>query len=469
MCGNIAIIDFTNLGLWTSDAEMFFQMLLLNSMRGYDSTGIAGIWKTKDVDIIKVKGHPFNLLNAPGFGDWKNRSNSVYNALLGHGRLATKGEISAKNAHPFQRGDITLIHNGTLSNFDKLKNQYEDPKVFQVDSDLAANDIHRLGLEALAKFEGAFAFIWHNAKDGKIRAVRNIERPLYYMEREDKEQYYLSSDPAIFDFVRSKGSIKGLWRSLEAGKMLEFDMDKKSMTVVPVKFYQKVWPVHHNTFPPYTSQNRFVSMDEELEIENYGEMFAAANERAAALLQQPTPEKKPTSGPTTSLTQNNICLKLGDRVNFTWTNYNEHDDELSGAHWTILDGTAILDMPVEVKARYEKNIADILEAGVLQGTIAAITPYGQDKSYVCRLFLKDICPVYGQDGLEPELENTKGEVFLELQDGTNIPKHRFDLLSKSPCDCGKSMTPLQSSNCLVVQGKLFCPACVLASKYPKNG
>ena len=177
MCGLIAIIDCTKQGFYQQDVESLFMMLQMNSFRGMDSTGVAGLRRDKNIDVMKVVGPPTELLQLKQWKTFSNRVVQDYRAVLGHGRFATKGDVTPRNAHPFQRGDITLIHNGTLTNFHELKNNYKTPETFEVDSDVCANLIHDNGAEAVSMFEGAFAFIWHDAKDNKIRAIRNIERP----------------------------------------------------------------------------------------------------------------------------------------------------------------------------------------------------------------------------------------------------------------------------------------------------
>lgn len=473
MCGLVAIIDFTQMGLWTRDGEMFFHMLLLNAMRGMDSTGVAGIWKNqKDVDIIKCIGHPFNLSRVDGWEDWKRRCNSQYSAILGHGRLATRGATNTKNAHPFQRGDITLIHNGTLSNFWELKKNYSNPEAFEVDSDCAANHIHDSGLDAFKKFEGAFAFIWHDLKDGKIRAIRNEERPLYVMERTDvnNPQWYLSSEPAIFDYVRSKGVIKGTWKTLKPGEMITFDMKKHNVEFTTVPLFKKPAhvPIHH-----HHNRQREIS-DEEA---NYWELWshfqaAALDEEKqdtvlapVGVLPKIVPKKKQTET-LSSLEQGSIMLRVGDPINFTFTDYDEKHDENTNSQWCIIKGTALVDMPVEVRCRYEGNIDEIMKANVLRGTILSITPYDKNHSFVCRVFVGRPSPLVDQPVADLEGQFDK---FLELADETSIPEHRFNLLCKAPCPCGQRIVSGQHSSCLIAQGLLYCPACTLNGKFPKNG
>lgn len=81
--------------------------------RGYDSAGIAYL-ENQQLNIIKKMGKIANLENSID-----KKSTSTLG--IAHTRWATHGCPNENNAHPHKCGEITIVHNGIIENYEELK------------------------------------------------------------------------------------------------------------------------------------------------------------------------------------------------------------------------------------------------------------------------------------------------------------------------------------------------------------
>ena len=173
--------------------------------RGYDSAGIAYV-KNNTVEIIKEVGKIKNL---------KEQVNMDVDAYMGigHTRWATHGEVNKINAHPHKVGQITLIHNGIIENYQDIKNRVvKEGYKFKskTDSEIAAalidslykknNDMVKTLNEASKILRGSYAFVVMVDKDEHIYATRNAIPMVAAIA--DDGNYVASDVPAILAYTK---------------------------------------------------------------------------------------------------------------------------------------------------------------------------------------------------------------------------------------------------------------------------
>lgn len=179
MCGIVGMVGDVTI----ADSLLIRNLLLLDQVRGIDSTGVAQIPFGKDVQPIVEKelGGPTNLWD---YGDSQlfttsGRLKRVGRGFIGHNRAATVGAVDKKSAHPFTFGNITGVHNGTLSEYSDIKHG----ETFDVDSQYLINSIDKVGIkETWSNFYGAATVVWWDNKEQTLNFIRNLQRPMELVE-----------------------------------------------------------------------------------------------------------------------------------------------------------------------------------------------------------------------------------------------------------------------------------------------
>lgn len=234
-------MHYNKQGIFHQDVSLFKEMLYLDAVRGKDSTGMMYMAKAGYADWRKLEGLPQDLLATKSAQDFFNGAISDGMCLFGHNRAATKGSVTTENAHPFEEGSIILMHNGTLENeFTFPEWRHSDIKV---DSQLVARlfDVH--GVEdTLSKIIGAFTFIWADTKEGKIKIIRNEERPLYMGYSIKDEKFYFASEGKMLEWVLTRNKVDcDKILALSPGELYEFDTDHFDYKQTKVELNKKTW------------------------------------------------------------------------------------------------------------------------------------------------------------------------------------------------------------------------------------
>lgn len=238
MCGIISIIARKQSGFNYEHTKMFEELLLLDRLRGEDSTGVFGVDRGGAVGVVKVASYPDHLFACDEWGKFRQHSYQNGKIMVGHNRAATKGAISTANAHPFHEGNIILVHNGTLR--DDYKKTLADR---EVDSNaIAAAFTEKDASEVIPKLNGAFALVWYDLSTGLLNVSRNSERPLSLITTDDA--YILCSEAWMGEVVCNRVNKKiESKESFEPGSLYQFDRKGSAPVVKKLNFVSTSTPV----------------------------------------------------------------------------------------------------------------------------------------------------------------------------------------------------------------------------------
>ena len=177
--------------------------------RGYDSAGIAvGGPEHPQLQVFKAKGKVDNL------------EANVHRALplpdtplttgIGHTRWATHGEPSETNAHPHlsMSGDLALVHNGIIENYQLLKEQLtEFGYTFKSQTDTEVlvqlidyfyqkngRQLTKAVHQALDKAIGAYAIVVMEKDDCRHLVAARKASPLVIGIGKDYSEFFIGSD-----------------------------------------------------------------------------------------------------------------------------------------------------------------------------------------------------------------------------------------------------------------------------------
>lgn len=198
MCGLFSIISKKKSGFSEKDLKIFTEGLFSDTLRGKDSTGVFSISKEGNAYLLKDNSPGDIFINSPEYKDFIDKSYHHSLALVGHNRAATLGQKTDKNAHPFISGDTVCVHNGTIYNHLALANTETDSEAITINLNT------RKHTDVLEDINGAFALIWYNAKEKKIYAARNKERPLWILETDSFDM--LGSEPKLLEWILNRNS-----------------------------------------------------------------------------------------------------------------------------------------------------------------------------------------------------------------------------------------------------------------------
>ena len=172
--------------------------------RGYDSAGVALVKDQGELNVYKTTGKVANLETLV---DGKDIEGHVG---IAHTRWATHGEPSVKNAHPHvsMDGNIAIVHNGIIENYQVLKQQLVDRGyMFNSTTDTEVlcqlidyyynnngSNLLSAVCSALNDVIGAYAIVVTEKKNPHHLVAARQSSPLVVGVGKDKKEIFIASD-----------------------------------------------------------------------------------------------------------------------------------------------------------------------------------------------------------------------------------------------------------------------------------
>lgn len=249
MCGIVGYVTAYNNGFSNAEADAFRDMVFVDTMRGWDSTGVFGVDKQGNVLIHKKAVSGPNFIRHPEMRDFLLKGVQCGQIMVGHNRAATRGSIKDENAHPFWVKDkIILVQNGTY------RGSHKHLKDTEVDTEAIT---HVLAEEddveaALQRINAAYALVWYNTEKKELNLIRNNERPLYVCDTKAGGIMFASEMETIFwAATRNKVDLKEVPKMLEPSVLTTIKLHKSHHEVVERKLDATFrWPATVITSTP---------------------------------------------------------------------------------------------------------------------------------------------------------------------------------------------------------------------------
>lgn len=250
MCG---IIGYTG---YSEARGILLKGLKALEYRGYDSAGISVYHPDfKECLTTKCKGRVEAL---------ENKTSDIKGLTgIGHTRWATHGGVSDENSHPHKFGNVTVVHNGIIENYETIKNTLNvaDKLKSQTDSEVAAALIDRCFkgnpeeaiVSAVKKLSGTYAFaVMFDSIPDTIYAVRNVS-PIVCCQNDDgayiasdvvaiggySEDYFVLPEFSVARITRDGFEIKDFDGNVVKPEMLKLNWDIKNNGKCGYPFYME--------------------------------------------------------------------------------------------------------------------------------------------------------------------------------------------------------------------------------------
>jgi hypothetical protein len=242
MCGIVGYI-VTGDKAFEGPREHFLKYALsMDTLRGADSTGIMTVKNKFDVTVTRTTQRGDKWVHTAAY----NGADKSGWCTVGHNRAATAGSVKISNAHPFTFGDVTMVHNGTLSHKGSSLAMYD--KELEVDSMNLALGLSMVPVDGVKEFletvDGSFTLVWFDKRDKSINFARNSSRSMHFTMNNAKTfMGFMSDGHMLTVLMKSLGADARMNTIYSLDSMIHCKFKKGSLTPEVTKFRPFVRPV----------------------------------------------------------------------------------------------------------------------------------------------------------------------------------------------------------------------------------
>jgi glucosamine 6-phosphate synthetase-like amidotransferase/phosphosugar isomerase protein len=254
--------------------RIFKSLVLANESRGRDSTGVLVVDKDSETHSLFKDTIP-----ASQFLKRKKFRQVEGDLWLGHTRLATTGEVNERNAHPLNRKDTFLVHNGVISNHKEIakKLDYE----YEVDSEVLIPIVQEKNWDMLKEIKGSANFIAWDKNEDRIYVSRH-DNPLYCLTMEKLGMIMFSSMKDVLEFVAGHYNSEEEPFEFTNDTLVVLDMKgkmigepkeikyKKDTTLVKSNCYKQRYPSYYSDFEDDSWEDKY---EEEYPWSSYQKLY----------------------------------------------------------------------------------------------------------------------------------------------------------------------------------------------------
>lgn len=224
--------------------------------------GIYGTTKKYTTDVLKRKVERF-AFRGPDYSGLKCYDGENYNLALGHNRLAII-DLNARANQPmeYNNGNIVVVLNGEIYNYQQLKAQYFANTVFNTESDteVLCAMYERFGKDCLNYINGDFAFVIYDRQKQILFGAldRMGDKPFYYHFGEDGFEFCSQLLPLCMgnkydidaygrqcyftmQYIPSPHTIIEQIKKLNPAEYFTYDLTKNQLHIEPY------WDLYDNT------------------------------------------------------------------------------------------------------------------------------------------------------------------------------------------------------------------------------